>query len=60
MFQACFKEVSGVCQEHFKGVSKSVKHVSKKFQECFKIVLRVFQASVKGVTRTFQGFSTGF
>ena len=59
MFQSCFKEVSGVCQVHFEGVSKSVKHVSKKFQDCLQD-FRVFQRSVKGVARTFQGFATGF
>ena len=39
------KEVSEVCQENFKVVSKIFKGVLKKFQGCFKIVLRVFQSS---------------
>ena len=55
----CFKEVSDVCQEHFKGVLESYKCVSKKFQGCFKKVLRVFQGSFKEcfkeVSKVFQG-----
>ena len=31
IFHACFKEVSGVSQEHLKGVSKSFKGVSRVF-----------------------------
>ena len=44
MFLACFKEVSGMCQEHINGVSI-------KFQGCFKIVSTVFQ----GVSTGFEG-----
>ena len=43
----CFKQISGACQELFKGVSKSFKCVSKKFIG-FKIA------------RMFQGVSTRF
>ena len=48
-----------MCLEHFKGVSKSFKHASKKFQGYFKLVLG-------GVSRKShmcckeEGFSTGF
>ena len=59
----CFKEVSDVCQEHFKGVLESYKCVSKKFQGCFKKVLRVFQGCYKEVSwvfRKFQGYFKKF
>ena len=37
----CFKEVLGVCGEHFKGISG--------------VFLRVFEAISKGVLKQFQG-----
>ena len=51
MFQACFKKVSGVCQEHFKNVSRVF------FVGCFKEVSKEFQASFKVVSSGFQGSS---
>ena len=47
----CFKEDSGICQEHFKGDSESFKHVSKRS----KGYSRLFKGSFKGVTMKFEG-----
>ena len=68
-FQGCWKkvfsvEVSGVCWEHFKGVSKKFrgcfrsvfKRVSSKFQRSLEAVLSEFP----GVSRKFPGVSWNF
>ena len=62
-FQGCFKKVSRLLQESFKGVSRKFngcfKELSRMFQESVKDVSRVFHRSFKGVSRKFQGCFKG-
>ena len=53
MIEACFKKVSGVCQEHFKDVSRVL-------LGCFKVLSKEFQASLKDVSRVSQTYSKVF
>ena len=51
-FPICFKEVSRVLTESFKGVSRKYKGVSRKY----KGVSRKFQECFKKVSGKFQGY----
>ena len=53
----CFKEVSRVFQESFKGIQRCLKEVQWVVEESIKCVLRMFQLSFISVSRKIEGFS---
>ena len=54
MFEACLKEVSDVCQENLKGVSKSFQCISRLFNGSFKGVCKQFPSGFNRVLRKLQ------
>ena len=54
MFEACLKEVSDVCHENFKGVSKIFQGISRLFNGSFKVVCKQFSSGFYRVFRKLQ------